>query len=533
MPKALTMSRRTPSASIPVVLALAVASIVGASGTEIVPGPWPDLVLESDLAEREVSTKVFLDPVELTVVESSVTIQLAGQSVSVVGEARNDSDLVVGLLRLDVAGLDAEGGLVGTGSGWLQAGPGVSSLGVPGGQAVAPGETVWFSASLDATGDRTVAEVMVRVRGRGLFGPAGSGPSLELVDGWQVEADGWLHTLTGTVRSSVDEDVVGLSAAVALRDPTGSLIAISRSSQRGERIGGFLGGVRSGAEAEAETGFWVDPAVFDSATVETRLNAFTLGDPSHRYAVIGVAHRPGLGGTSWRSSLGLVNRSGAAARVLMTYRHDSGRSSVWVDLEDGEALHRDDAAVELFGVEGESAGTVLITSTTPLMVSGRTSNEGPVGGYGQALPVVTPAMSYGLEQGLGRTGVLSVLRGGPSFRTNIGLVNMGDEACSARVRLFDGNGGFVAGWGWVELARTEWRQVNRAVPDQVETAYAVVERDPGCPVWAYASIIDEATGDPTTVVLEPWTEVDLWPDRNPGMLPVIPWADHDDDPLPP
>jgi hypothetical protein len=358
-------------------------------------------------------------------------------------------------------------------------------------------------------------------------------PVLEMENDWQLERDGRIHTLTGVVRNTGDADLVGLSVAVALRGPTGAMIDVARRPQRGERIGGFLGGLRSGQSTEVEIGFYVDPVVFDGAALETRLNAFTVGDSINRYGIVGLAHRSGLSGASWRSSLSLVNRSGASARVLLTYRYDGGRAHAWADLDDGEAMDWSDAGVDLFGVDGESAGSVLVTSPVPLMVSGRTSNEGTDGGFGQSLPVFTPAMTYGFQTNVGRNGVLSMLRGGTDFRTNIGLVNMGDEACSARVRLFDGGGGQVASWGWVELARTEWRQVNRAVPETVETAYAVVERESGCPIWAYASVIDEATGDPTTVVLEPWAEIDVWPSSGGGAMQIIPWADHDDDPLPP
>jgi hypothetical protein len=480
-------------------------------------------------AESKVS---FLDPVELTVVEETLSVELGGQVVRVVGEARNDSGLVVGLLQIEAAGIDADGALVDVAAGSPHGASAVVARDLPPG-LVAPGETAWFTVTLSTVDDRVPETVLIRAHGRELYAAAtGDQPPLEMLGEWQVDSDGRSHSLTGTVRNNLDEDVVGLSVVVALREPTGRMIDLAVRTQDGERISGFLGGVRPGETAVIEADFFIDPAVFDSATLETRLHAFLVGEPVHRYGVLGVAHRPGFNGTNWQSSLSLVNRSGATAQALLTFRHGGDRSQVWVDLDDGEATHWDDAAVELFGIEGESAGTVLITSPAPLMVSGRTSNEGSGGGFGQALPVVTPAMSYGFGTGIGRTGVLSMLRGGTQFRTNIGLVNMGGDWCTARVRIFDVSGDPVADWGWIELAPTEWRQVNRAVGESLETAYAVVDRELGCPVWAYASIIDEATGDPTTVVLEPWTEIDLWPTRGRGMIFPIPWADHDVDPLP-
>jgi hypothetical protein len=85
---------------------------------------------------------------------------------------------------------------------------------------------------------------------------------------------------------------------------------------------------------------------------------------------------------------------------------------------------------------------------------------------------------------------------------------------------------------WIQLGPTEWRQLNRAVPSTAEVAYAVIEAEHGCPIWAYGSVIEEATGDPTTVVLKPWVEIDLAPRSGYGMVFLHPWADMEPPPVP-
>jgi len=132
-------------------------------------------------------------------------------------------------------------------------------------------------------------------------------------------------------------------------------------------------------------------------------------------------------------------------------------------------------------------------------------------------------MTYDFDPKEGLMGVLSALRGGSSYRTNIGLVNFGSESCSAHVAVHDAEGQTAADWGWIELERTEWRQVNRAIPSELEVAYATVEPEPGCPIWAYASVIEEGTGDPVTVSLERVVEIDLRPGYHPLRF-VNPWA---------
>lgn len=53
-----------------------------------------------------------------------------------------------------------------------------------------------------------------------------------------------------------------------------------------------------------------------------------------------------------------------------------------------------------------------------------------------------------------------------------------------------------------------------------------VEPQPGCPIWGYASVIEEGTGDPVTVAMERLVEIDLRPSEVRGMTIVIPWRNH-------
>ena len=105
--------------------------------------------------------------------------------------------------------------------------------------------------------------------------------------------------------------------------------------------------------------------------------------------------------------------------MALRYDYGIGREEVFLELDDGETFHRDDVVRTFFDVDGSSAGYVQITSSAPLTITGRTSNETPVGGFGQALPVYTPEMKNNLVGG----GVISGLRGGGAVRASIGGVN--------------------------------------------------------------------------------------------------------------
>ncbi len=83
--------------------------------------------------------------------------------------------------------------------------------------------------------------------------------------------------------------------------------------------------------------------------------------------------------------------------------------------------------------------------------------------------------------------------------------------CTCSLQLFDQNGVVLVDFGRIELAPTEWRQLNDVMPPGVEAAYATLDPDWDCWLWAYASVIEQASGDPTTVSVEPRVEIDLAP----------------------
>lgn len=519
-----------PHSPLMIMIAVLVGVAFGVQASEIrvETGSWPDSIPPVQVDQSSFSPPFRFVPVDLTVIEETLTVEVGDREITIIGEARNDEGEIAWLIPLSIAGLDADGELVNSATFSMVGGDSVMARDLPS-EWLGPGETGWFSAKLAFSADRPVETVLIRAQGMvpnlksETAVSLGNGTDLEMVGDWQIEHTGWFVTMTGLVRNTRPEDVVGLRVTSVIRDADGAMAEFASGGQRAEVIGGFLGGVPSGKEVPVELWFYVDPDILDTGTIETRLSAFDIGETEHLYAILGIGHLRGLGGSAWRSSVDLVNRSGIAARVILVYRYGDDQTHVFVDLEDGEGFHSSDVAVELFGVEEPSSGYVLVRSNTPLQISGRTSNETQIGGYGQALPVVTPGMTYDFSPGEGLMGVLSGLRGGPSFRTNIGLVNFGNESCSAHVIIFDAVGRTVSDWGWVELERTEWRQVNQAIPSGLDATYATVEAESGCPIWAYASVIEEGTNDPVTVAMERTVEIDLRP-QGVEFRFVIPWA---------
>jgi hypothetical protein len=100
---------------------------------------------------------------------------------------------------------------------------------------------------------------------------------------------------------------------------------------------------------------------------------------------------------------------------------------------------------------------------------------------------------------------LGQLRESEAFRTNIGLVNMGSEAATVKVELFDATGAALVEYE-LELDGGAWRQDNRpffkrAGRNDLDAASAKLTVVSGDGIVAYASVIDNLTSDATTIPL--------------------------------
>lgn len=458
--------------------------------------------------------------VPLAVVEETLSISVDGSVVTIVGEVRNEGDRMAGFLRLQTAGLDASGELLDSGWATLHGFDSGGDRASVQQNLIAPGEVAWFSTTLYAPEGTELTTVLLRPSGIESDEVIADLP-LEMVGEWQVEEWAFGSRLTGTVRNTGTVALVGLNVTVGLRRSSDVMMAVRQDWPRASVVGGYLGGLRAGEEAEVSLSVYAAASDIAAATIETRIGAQPYTGGSFSYGVVGVAHGSGVGGSVWRSSLTLANRSGAAGNVALTLRYRTNQVDTAIGIADGESLHWDDVVRTLFNVAGSATGYLQITSTVPLAVSARTSNESLDGGYGQALPVFTPGTTSQLSNE--PPGLLAPLRGGPRFRTNLGLVNMSDQTCSVNVRLFEPSGALLADLGWVRVDATTWHQLNRVVPPGVDDAYATIAPGSGCAVWAYASVIEEATGDPTTVEVVPGTGISL------GFfgvraISVVPWA---------
>ncbi len=249
------------------------------------------------------------------------------------------------------------------------------------------------------------------------------------------------------------------------------------------------GGARTGSLTIAEHTFTVSQSGGGSG-----------GGGDYVYGVAGVSHAPGRLGSQWRSNLCVTNVSESTAHLTMTYRHGSGAVSEDYSLGVNHSREWTDVAESLFGMSGTSAGSVEVSSDVPVLVTARTYNEGASGTFGQYLPGADAGQA--LESG--QVGVLPQIKNTDNFRTNVGFINLGSSACTVRVRLYSASGGQLGSPATRTLNPGEWKQISdvyaEAGTGRSNLGMATVEIISGNgPLWAYASVVDNTSNDPTTV----------------------------------
>jgi hypothetical protein len=217
------------------------------------------------------------------------------------------------------------------------------------------------------------------------------------------------------------------------------------------------------------------------------------------YLTAGMAHASGANDSQWRSKMAVLNTAGRDVEVTLSYAHGSGTDTETVTLPAGGMMAWDDVAVDLFGTPGESSGSIKVDADGPVLVTARTFNIGDAGTFGQFLPGV-PA---GDSMTSGQTGLLSQLSNNSAFRTNVGFINLGEQQVQVRVTVYDGSG-LMLGTRNIAVGPGNWKQQNDIFSavgaGTVDNGYATVEvMTDGGTVWGYASVVDNATGDPTTV----------------------------------
>jgi PKD repeat protein len=230
------------------------------------------------------------------------------------------------------------------------------------------------------------------------------------------------------------------------------------------------------------------------------------GSGAADYLVAAVARAEGLEGSVWRTSAEIMNPFSAAQQLTLEYNPGQGALySTTIEVLPGRQLQYRDLVGQLFPVAGEGVGSLHVRAV-PLgaIVNTSTYNDSASGTYGQSIPALGP----GDLLAPGETGQLLGLASTPELRTNIGFTELDGDATTVRLYLYEipGGGGrpILLGSAEYELPPAGNLQISRVfdafgVGGEVPAAMAWVRVESGGRVYAYASKVDNRTGDPTFV----------------------------------
>ena len=217
-------------------------------------------------------------------------------------------------------------------------------------------------------------------------------------------------------------------------------------------------------------------------------------------AVPAVVHTPGAAGTQWRTDVAAFNPSSQPAQVRLTLLADDDELVETTTIAPFSSTEWTDMAVSLFGAAASdsTSGILHVAAEHRLLITSRTYNQGAEGTYGQYLPALTAA------DGFSAVGYLLQLESSADFRCNLGLVNLANTAQDVRITLYDATGAAVGRQHTETVQPGAWVQINEVFDDldagSVASGFAELELVAGDgPVWAYASVVDNATGDATTI----------------------------------
>ena len=225
--------------------------------------------------------------------------------------------------------------------------------------------------------------------------------------------------------------------------------------------------------------------------------------PLHVKTVPAAAHSAGAFGSLWRTDVAVVNASGTESCLDATFvPAGGGEARTWTGRMPPGARLLSDVLVSLFGIvsAAKASGAIRLSSDRPLVISSRTWNATEKGTYGAHLAGVPAGRAVTPE----RPGVLPQLKRGTAVRTNVGLTNLGPAAVTVAIRLFAANGTGLGSEKLVEVPPGALVQLNDVFSScgagDAAIAWARIEaRTAGGQVFAYASVIDNATSDPTIV----------------------------------
>lgn len=296
----------------------------------------------------------------------------------------------------------------------------------------------------------------------------------------------------------VNRASTGVSTTLSLYSSTGSALStknvwVNGNSFQQSALGSYFPEVAAGVSGALTMRITATSA--DSVSAYASVIDNVTQDPVYVQAVPArsgasltlpvVSRASGANGTYWRSDVTLFNPTSSGQSF--TLRFGAATKSVYVGSRDTKVL------ADVLTQFGLSAGTgpleISWSGGDGPVVTSRTYTTAGAGTYGQSIDPVAAFTRQMFVPGL---------RNDASYRTNVGFVNGGGESETFSVRALSSFGTEI---GRATLTLTPGQLLQAAAGNLFPGASLgsftlVVEGDGNARLFAYGSMVDNATGDP-------------------------------------
>jgi hypothetical protein len=214
-----------------------------------------------------------------------------------------------------------------------------------------------------------------------------------------------------------------------------------------------------------------------------------------------AAHNPGLLGTTWRTDVVGQNDGDDTATIQFILHTSTGLVTMDSAIEAGkQGVYEDILA--LMGIDNDK-GALEICSDVPLALVARIYNQAEEGTFGQFMNGLTYYL--GLREG-DTARLLGLRQMTDLFRTNISVTNTGLETAEVTIALYGTDGTMLTSYelsvepGVVKQDNEPFR--TRANTADLGWGYATVTVESGNGILTSASVVDNVTGDATTIPMK-------------------------------
>lgn len=229
--------------------------------------------------------------------------------------------------------------------------------------------------------------------------------------------------------------------------------------------------------------------------------------PTTAWLLPSSAHAPGAGGAFFTTTLTVANTGTTSASVTLKFLgHDkdgTGGATSTQTLAPGISVTWPDVLGSLFGATNDYGAILISAGTTSLNVVGQTStpNPGGPGTFGQSVPAL--ASTDLVTSGSRRT--IVAVSDDAAFRTNLILANATSSPVTVSLALVGADGTSLgsSSLSLLPLEMTQIGGVGRTLAGGANVTNAtLVLTTPtsGGAFAAYASVIDNGTNDPRTLL---------------------------------